>query len=354
MKRSLDFIVRFSSLGDIVLCAGFTEKLALENSSQPGREIIFATQKSFQDIIGTFSKTPKATWGLASSSLSIFFQTLEHLQKEHEREKINAIRVFDLHGVPKSLAFRMATLLFSLKNRISYQSFKSPKKSLRRWLILLFKKDLLGKRFVYAEHQKLLKASTQVFYPQLAKRHIEIAPGTTPLLIAPDSQHWKKKWPVTYWEKFFQLAKTELPNAEFTLVGGPGIFPQDLLDSLQESFGDRFKNRIGLHPLSDLSRIASAHVLTLCGNSAWQHISESVGVPVISMPGPIVKGFGFAPFLPTSRELEVQLPCRPCTRHGGGACHLKGDDFHACMKHIRPELLIQNTKDALRNAKLTL
>lgn len=346
--NSLDIVLRFSSLGDVVLCSGFLEKLHQQNTAN---KIVFATQQPFIDILSTFEHPPHKSWGLPSSSLSTFLRAWELLRTEHSQTTLQKIRIFDLHRVPKSFAFRCAALIFSLIHGIKYSSYKTSKKSFLRWLSLFLKKDFVGKRHVCAEHQKILAPKDKFYLPKLRLPvHSEEYDGDVKkILIAPDSQHWKKKWPVTYWEEFFRLAHTSLPNVEYTLVGGSDIFPMDLLDHLKETLGPRFKNRLGRLPLSDLARVASQHDLTLCGNSAWQHISESVEVPVISLPGPIIKGFGFSPFLSKSRELEVQLKCRPCTRHGGGVCHLSGDDFHACMKRITPDLLLKNTQELLKS-----
>ncbi|MEZ4816181.1 MAG: glycosyltransferase family 9 protein [Bdellovibrionota bacterium] len=347
-RNSLDIVIRFSSLGDIVLCSAFIEKLARQKDPH---QIIFATQSSFRDIVSTFKQAPHKIWALPSSSLSVFFKTWGLLNSEHSQRPLHSLRVYDLHGVPKSFFLKCAAFIFALTHGIDYVSSTTSKKSIRRWLTLLFKKDLMGQRHVYAEHQKLITSSPEILLPQLTHKHSSphySQDRVKKILIAPDSQHWKKKWPVTLWEEFFRLAYISIPNAEYTLVGGIDVFPMDFLDQLKESYGQRFQNKLGQLPLVDLPRIAAEHDLTLCGNSAWQHISESVSVPVISLPGPIVKGFGFSPFLEDSRELEVHLNCRPCTRHGGGVCHMKGDNFHACMKRISPELLLKNTKELLR------
>jgi len=347
--HSIDIVLRFSSLGDLVLCSGFLEKLHHQKKSQ---QIIFATLTGFKDILSTFQSPPHRVWGLPSSSLSVFFKAWDHLSSEHSQKAIQSIRIFDLHRVPKSFFFRAAAFIFALSHGIKYSSFKTPKKSFRRWITLTFKKDVLGNRHVYSDHQKILAPANEAYMPRLRipeRSEAPLSPSIKRILVAPDSQHWKKKWPVTHWEEFFRLAFISLPDAEFTLVGGSDVFPMDLVDQLTENFGPRFKNRLGRLPLTDLARVASEHDLTLCGNSAWQHISESVNVPVISLPGPIVKGFGFSPFLSKSRELEVQLNCRPCTRHGGGLCHQSDDNFHACMKRITPEFLIKNTKELLNS-----
>ncbi len=337
--QTLHVIVRFSSLGDVVLCSAFCEKL---KKTFPDSESLFITHKKSQDILYSFKSQPAQIWGLDGSSFSFFFQILQRLKKEYSQKKPQEVILYDLHGVQKSFFTKLAFLIFSLLNNIKYKSLKSPKYSLRRWLSVKLKKDLLPHRFIYLEHQKLLEFPEN-FQPQLQvhQKYSEIKK----ILLAPDSQHWKKRWSIQHWETFILKAASELPDFDFTLVGGQNVFPQDLLDTLSEKLGGRFKNRLGNLPLSDLSRIASEHQACVCSNSAWQHIAEAANCPVVTLAGPIVPGFGFSPWNPRSTELSVALNCRPCTKHGDGNCPFKGPRFHACMKEITPDKVLLALKE---------
>ncbi len=340
-QLSLHVILRFSSLGDIVLCSAFCEKL---KNSFPEDKSLFITHKKTEDILHSFKVRPSKTWGLEGSSFSFLWQTFQRIKKEHEQESFNQLVVYDLHGVQKSLFTKAALFFFCLTHKIKYKSFKSPKKSFLRWLSVKLKKDLLPFRLIYLEHQKILNYP-QSFQPQLQviQKNSEIKK----LLLAPDSQHWKKRWTVQSWETFIIKAATLFPEHDFTLVGGQNVFPQDILDNLTEKLGARLKNRLGNLPLSDLSRIASEHEACICSNSAWQHIAEASNCPVVTLAGPIVPGFGFSPWNPRSKEISVPLNCRPCTKHGDGNCPFDGPRFHACMKEISPDKVIYALKEIL-------
>ena len=60
---------------------------------------------------------------------------------------------------------------------------------------------------------------------------------------------------------------------------------------------------------------------------------RAVGTPVVALFGPTVREFGYFPLLPTSRVLQSDLACRPCSRNGKRACH-RGD--LACLVGIAP------------------
>jgi len=63
------------------------------------------------------------------------------------------------------------------------------------------------------------------------------------------------------------------------------------------------------------------------------HLAEALGVPVLAFFGPTVREFGFAPWRPESRVLEVTLNCRPCSLHGGRVCPRK---HFRCLRGITP------------------
>ena len=115
-----------------------------------------------------------------------------------------------------------------------------------------------------------------------------------------------------------------------TLVGGETALTQELRAELS----GHVRDLIGRTSMADLPRLAAESAVIVCGNSAWLHIAEAVDRPAVVLEGPIVPGFGFNARHPRSRRHEVTLPCRPCSKHGQGACDQTGDNYHACMTRI--------------------
>lgn len=85
-----------------------------------------------------------------------------------------------------------------------------------------------------------------------------------------------------------------------------------------------------------LSFVESVAAVSLCrgilGNdSVLPHCSEALGQPSLTLFGPTIEGFGFAPFREDSAALSVNIGCRPCSKHGQNPCRY-GD--RACFTRL--------------------
>ena len=63
-------------------------------------------------------------------------------------------------------------------------------------------------------------------------------------------------------------------------------------------------------------------------------VSVAVGTPVVSLFGPTVPEFGFAPYDEDSIIVSKKLSCRPCSLHGTDTCP---EEHHNCMELIEVE-----------------
>jgi heptosyltransferase-2 len=64
------------------------------------------------------------------------------------------------------------------------------------------------------------------------------------------------------------------------------------------------------------------------------HIAVAEGVPVIAIFCATTPALGFYPYSSKAVVLEKDLPCRPCSSHGGRRCPLGTE---ACIRLIAPE-----------------
>ncbi len=336
-KGRINVVLRFSALGDLILTTGFLEKL---RQSRPEEEILFVSSPEFRDLISDSFFTncrllfvTRSRWG----ALGFFFRGFKAFS-QIQLLGTKSVELFDLHNVPKSRMWSAGFKLAAFLNSGEVTEKTIDKKRWDRWKLLKFKKHRGHNFSVYQQSQTLLPGP-ELFLPKLKNhgdRHANFS-----ILMALDAQHWKKIWPRDHWIQLISLLhNSNLKNIQLTLVGKSSEVPAMIPDSLLASGKIAVDNLVGKTQLKDLADIAHRHHVCICGNTAWQHISESVGTPVISFVGPLDSEFGFSPFLPTSSELSVSLECRPCTLHGGGACKLSGDRFHACMKEITPQQVL--------------
>jgi len=78
--------------------------------------------------------------------------------------------------------------------------------------------------------------------------------------------------------------------------------------------------------------------LMLTNDSAPLHIANAVQTDVFAIFGPTVRRFGCYPFREHDKMLEVDLYCRPCSKHGGRRCPEK---HFRCMRDIQPAFVFE-------------
>lgn len=160
--------------------------------------------------------------------------------------------------------------------------------------------------------------------------------------IAPGSIWPTKRWP----EEYYRTLVEKLSSHGITvfLLGGP----ED--GSLCERVIGRSQ---ALNLAGKLSILESAAVIQKCdlfisNDSAPMHLANAVGTPVIAIFGPTVKRFGCYPFGPHDEVLEMDLDCRPCSKHGTKRCP---QGHFRCMREILPEKVFERVLFHLKRKK---
>lgn len=339
--------LRLSSLGDLVLCSALVEEVA---AREPGKRLVFAADERFAPLLASFP-VPVEALALKRPRLGLFGWLLTGWRVGRELGAPSA--VFDLHGVGKTSFFRLGLRLSLLGTGAKWRTVATPKFSLRRSLSILLGRDLVGPRHVFRDHLALADRALAPAGERRERRPSLKVPAASDardpraLLAAPDASYWKKKWPADSWRRLLEGVLRDPAGYTVTLVGGARALPQDVVDELEAIGGARVRNLLGRTSLAELPALAASHAVCVCGNSAWLHIAEAVGTPVVALAGPIVPGFGFSPWRPASVELSVPLDCRPCSKHGGGICYRRGDEFHACMRGITPDRVWEAARASL-------
>ncbi len=150
---------------------------------------------------------------------------------------------------------------------------------------------------------------------------------TTPLIaIAPGSVWETKKWGK---DNYIDLCKAIIAKGiRLLLIGSEG--DAELCKEIASKSGA--SSLAGKTSLPQTLYILQKVSLTVTNDSAPTHLAELAGSPVITIFGPTVPEFGFAPQMILSSVVQVNgLECRPCAIHGSRKCPT---GTHECMQKI--------------------
>ncbi|MEX0691614.1 MAG: glycosyltransferase family 9 protein [Gemmatimonadales bacterium] len=142
-------------------------------------------------------------------------------------------------------------------------------------------------------------------------------------VICPGAAHANKRWPVAHWQALIQ----ELGGTVVATGTGAerGLLPTGALDAF------------GL-PLGPTAALLAGARCVIANDSGLMHLAGAVGTPVVALFGPTSPTLGYAPHGGRHQILERDLPCRPCSTHGGPHCPLR---THACLRGLLPQSVVQ-------------
>ncbi len=275
-------VVRFSSLGDVVLTGAVTGGLA---------PVSFLTKAAFAPLAARLPGVERV------------------LVWEEGPELRGFDRVVDLHASPRS---RLASL------RAGAPVSRVRRHDLARRLRVAFKHGdpppLVIAR--YAEAAGL---------PAAAAPWISLPRPDAPaaLALAPAAAHATKRWPPG---RFAALgARWEGP---VLVLGGPE--DRALVHAVAEAVGPRAEAVAERGFDRTLEALSRARAL-VAGDTGLLHLAGACGVPVLGLFGPTTSQDGFWCWGARGLPAELPLGCRPCSLHGGPSCPV-GD--HLCMEGL--------------------
>lgn len=298
-------IVRFSSIGDIVLTTPLIRCLKLQ---YPGAEIHYVVKKKFGMVL---EHSPYI------DHLHYLDNNLDELVGRFREERFDYI--IDLHKTLRSYLLR-------IKLRRKTLSFR--KLSVEKFLITRFGIDLLpeGKHVVgrILDTVKPLGVEDDgkpVDYFLSEKERFDI--GNLPpayrqgyVAFVIGGQHFTKRLP---FEKISTIcAGLSLP---VVLLGGPE--DREVGERLEREAGNPVFNLCGKLSFNTSVSVLEQSKLVIAHDTGLMHISGAFDKPVISVWGATSPGkFGVWPYRSTVRyEAQVPgLPCNPCSNFGSSKC----------------------------------
>jgi lipopolysaccharide heptosyltransferase II len=322
-------IIRFSSFGDVLQTLSVVGRIA---EVYPQAKIQWVTRDEFIPLISSHPHIRKV-WSVPKGA---GFKDLWDLGAKLHAEGFT--HVYDAHNNLRSHFLSMRLNGF-LAWRVWTGRIKFLRRSIYRWkrfLLFRFHKNLFPKPFsgqgaLLAPLERWGIAPQAPPVPQLFLESDAVYKlksrfgGKSVVALAPSASYPLKRWPLEYWK---ELIKT-FPETIFVLLGGA---EDTFLGELAQLDPKRVINMAGKLSLIESASVVAASKVLIANDTGLLHVAEQIGKPCLALMGPAPFGF---PSRPKTQIFEVELPCRPCSKHGQGPC--VNAELQKCMRDIKPE-----------------
>lgn len=166
-------------------------------------------------------------------------------------------------------------------------------------------------------------------------RSLGVDPSKMLVGLHPGSVWPTKRWSPAGFARLIQMLKEKYP-CEILLFGGPE--DGDTIGKIQKLCGGCGVSLVDRIALRELPAALGLCRVLVSNDSGPMHIAVAEGVPVIAIFCATTPALGFYPYSSKAIVLEKNLPCRPCSPHGGRRCPLGTED---CIHLISPEPVFQ-------------
>jgi ADP-heptose:LPS heptosyltransferase len=294
-------IIRFSSIGDIVLTSPVVRNL--KNQMYGGVEIHYLTKDRFSAIVEAHPQITKV-FSIAKSTNEIIDQL--------KAERYDYI--IDLHRNLRS---------GRVKSHLRMLSFTVEKLNWKKWLWVNLGINRMPNRHIVDRYMDCVAAfkiendnkGLDFFIPE--GEHFES--GSIPethhenfICLGIGAAHWRKKpREEQYLEICRRIQKTII------LLGGPS--EKDLGERIAKKSGGHVWNAAGNFSLGGTAHLVNRCSLIITPDTGIMHIAAAFKKPIISLWGATVPGFGMYPYQNENLNMMVQaghLKKRPCSKLG--------------------------------------
>jgi heptosyltransferase-2 len=174
------------------------------------------------------------------------------------------------------------------------------------------------------------------------------------VIVSPGSQWLTKKWKKSGFVELAQALQIKGFNVYITGSNAEKIICKEIeaLAAISlRSHGETQKEIISLAntncevrtiagetSLSELHALLSRAQFAVTNDNGTMHLAAAASCPVVSIFGPTTLELGYRPWSDSSFVAQIDLPCRPCGRHGHNKCPL---GTHDCMKKLTAHEVLQ-------------
>ncbi len=309
IKKNKFLIIRFSSIGDIVLTTPIIRclKLQVENC-----EVHFLTKSQYASIVESNPYVDKVI------QLDKSWLLMIHLLKNEQYDYI-----IDLHHNLRTLR---------IKYQLNAKSFSFNKLNIEKWLMTALKINFLPKKNIVDRYFKTLKEfevendgkGLDYFIPEkniVKQSEIPTAQLFGFIAVVIGAAHNTKRLPT---QKIIELCHQI--NYPIILLGGKE--DSTLGDEIAEEIGPKVYNACGKFNLNESADLVRQSKLVITHDTGLMHIAAALKKQIISIWGNTIPEFGMTAYYGSSdvqtKIFEVEnLSCRPCTKIGFDVCPKK-------------------------------
>lgn len=308
MKKTKFLIVRFSSIGDIVLTTPVPRCIKMQ---YPNAEVHFATKQSFKVLVENNPYIDQ--YHLLGKSLNEFIEILKVENFDY---------IIDLHN-------NLRTSIIKLRLS-SAKSFSFDKINFKKWLLVNLKIHQMPDIHIVDRYLDTVKSlgirndqkGLDYFIPE--KDQVQINESYVAFAIG--GQHFTKKLPT---ERIIEVCQKI--NGKVMLLGGKEDSPA--ANEIEQTLGNKIINACGKYNLNQSASLVQQADYIITHDTGLMHIASALKKKVISIWGNTVPEFGMYPYLTEFKIIEnKELSCRPCSKIGYAKCpkgHFK------CMNDLK-------------------
>lgn len=309
-------IVRFSSIGDIVLTTPVVRCLKKQLADA---EIHFLTRKAFSPVIANNPYIDKK-WFVDKEPGEI----MDELKRE------NFDLIIDLHNNLRTM---------KLKGALKKKTYSFNKLNLRKWVLVNFKIDTLPKIHIVDRYMETVRSlgvkndggGLDYFITpkdeEVMERYFPTRPSYLAWVIG--AKHVTKQLPA---EKIIEFAQKI--GQPIVLLGGKEDARS--AETIHSALPGKVMNLCGKLSLNESAAVIKHAARVFTNDTGLMHIAAAFKKPITSFWGNTVPEFGMYPYLPGHEDqstiVEVHgLSCRPCSKIGFNKCprgHFK------CMRQL--------------------
>lgn len=343
MKFNRILVIQTAFLGDVILATPVLKALKI---TFPGAQVDVITIPETSII---FENNPNVSGQLifdkkqSIKKIISFFRTVALLRKNRYdaaisiQSSITSTMLMVFGGIPVRVGFerqkfltRKVTEKSDIHTRVRYLRLLEP-----------FSQNIFNSQTeIFWSHQEEQKAQNLV---ESYKKNDYFLIG-----IAPGSVWHTKKWLKEYFVELLKLLTDK--QVKIFMIGGKN---ETLLCSeIIEQSNNSATIVAGSFSAIESAALVSKLDLMITNDSAPLHIANAVKTDVIAFFGPTMPNHGFYPYRENDKIMEIDLYCRPCSKHGGKKCPEK---HFRCMRDITPQMvydeIIEHKNEILREKR---